>query len=269
MRIPNPFISEYYVRRMKHSVDFNGRVSIGWATKAPEVVNTLDIEATLKQPNTFLVGWTETHYEINQRQVKDRIIDCTEERYVRHEHPFNPVLIMAAAKNAEAAAQAEAMTVLPVIRSYERILFALNWKFKLKPVGESDDTWAAFDMSDEIRYELAGQPELKYLTDSASIPPKPVLETPHASTEGGVLPYSLPNVDAGDRLSQVETEVQSLGSKMDLILELLNGKANSGTGHGEPRPSRSWGEAGHSNNSTHTGSTNSVMYEPGQTAHKL
>lgn len=240
MRTPNPFISEYYVRRMKHSVDVNGRVSIAWATKAPEVVNTLDIEATLKQPNTFLVGWTETHYEIRQRQVKNQIFDCAEERYIRHEHPFNPALIMAAAENAQKAASAPEMTVLPTIRSYERILFALNWKFKLRPVGETDETWAAFDLPDAVRYELAGQPELKYLTEDASIPLKPTLETPPAFAESGVSPSSPQDVDARDRLTQVESEVQSLGSKMDLILELLNGKTDTGSGHGQPRPSGSF-----------------------------
>lgn len=123
-----PYIYDYYVGKLKYDVR-PGKTVIGWAGR-PQVINTLDIATILKQEHTYLLGWHEVYYINKPEQVKDQIVHINREKLVYKEHPFNSQLIMLATKLCEGLSTTSSIMSVPVIRSFERILFDNGWGFK-------------------------------------------------------------------------------------------------------------------------------------------
>lgn len=232
MKTPKAFISEYHVRRMRYSMD-TGRLTVEWASRNPEVVNTLDIENTLKEPDTFLLGWIETHFELVTEQVKGQLIERFKEVPIFKEHPINPGIVMTIGDTLHKL-QTGVLTSIPKQRSYEQVLFSLGWRFAIVPTGASDDDGIV--ITDEIRAKLAEQPEIQQCLQRTEevmrtqLPP----DLPELSDD---TPSSEPSREAG-RLDALELKMSGVETMLTRILGVLeNGPVVNGSRSGEQRPS--------------------------------
>ena len=240
-RKPNPLITEYYIRRIRYKADVMGHVSAEYTSRGEEVINTVDIENVLKEPNTFLTGWLEQHYEDVQSQVSGQIIERFKEYHIRKNHPINDGLLMSLSLRVMQAKDDLNISVRH-IRSFEQILFSKGWRFKLTPIGTNEEAIDAFDIPDTFKEGLEQEPEfmMSQATEAYAQEQKILANTEHAMQEQDQqqpVPASFSPEQAGlsQRVSMLESGVGTLHQKMDMILEaMLNAQGSNGAGNGEP-----------------------------------
>lgn len=239
--LPDPFVSAYKVGELAYKVDTFGKISIEWkpgnttdqdGNRTPwRIVNTIEIEQVLQRPNTFLVGWQETHYQAKPSKVGDQIIQRAEEVIVNKRHSVNEALIQMI-QNAEFTGKGAH------IRSFEHILFQFGWRFEWRAVGNEDIIGAV--TSAELMEKAENEPEIKALrrlfdgeplekqtisTVSASDLPK------HSTLETHKAPSS-----TDTRINAIELKVSELTAAVTQLVGALSSANHNDVGTSESRP---------------------------------
>ena len=224
MRLPDPIVSEYYVRRLKYTVDETGTLGLMWITPHDEVVNTVDIESVLRQPNTYMTGWLETHYDTTTRGVSGGgVAEMPKEYHIRQHHPFNPGIVTALSARISQGLQT------PKTRSYEAILFDLGWQFNIKPIGQDVEAWEAFVIPDTIKLRLADQPEFKMTAETDVTLPQEAKPAEDVVDEDPI----------EQRIKMVECSIAALSDAVTRVVSMLetstDAPRHNGSSNGQPR----------------------------------
>lgn len=238
-RLLKPFVYETHIMRLNYQP--RRGTPVEYASRFPEVCGEADVIQAVHSNEAFIVGWKECHWDsqipwMNVQSVQGEV---PREVHVTKEHVINRTIMDAIAYQLESDPRDTYM-----LRSYEKILTDLGWKYNKRPTGwvEVDgeylpDEDPGYVIPESIQEKVLQQREFQYVNAMLKANGGQPLTRDIFATPTTVEEPSITKVEYSKGPS-LEEQVAALAQQVAALTGILtqNATAINGTGHSEQRP---------------------------------